>query len=198
MVILGITGGMGAGKSEVLAFLREKYGAVTLFLDEVSRELLSLGGEAVEPVKELLGEEIIGEDGRVNRALVASMVFSDPVKLAGLNGIMHPLVKAKASRVIEEERGKGTALLAVEAALLLEDHYDAICDEVWYIYADAEVRKRRLMESRHYSPERIADTFARQLSDEEFRRRCSVVIDNSGSFEAAKAAMDARLKVLLG
>ena len=97
-----------------------------------------------------------------------------------LNGIVHPLVK----KYITEEIGwircaEKYDYVFVEAALLIEDHYDIICDELWYIYADEETRRERLKSSRRYSDEKIDSVFASQLSDEQFRSHCSRVIDNS-------------------
>lgn len=73
----------------------------------------------------------------------------------------------------------------IEAALLIEDHYEEICDELWYIYAEPQVRRERLRASRGYSDEKISAIFASQLSDEEFRKHCQAVIDNSGCIEEA-------------
>lgn len=88
--------------------------------------------------------------------------------------------------MIREEEKKGTDYFFIEAALLIEDHYDTIVDEMWYIYADEDTRRKRLKESRGYSDSKIDDIFASQSSDDVFRRFCSVVIDNSGSIEDTK------------
>ena len=86
---------------------------------------------------------------------MAAIVFQDGEKLAALNGIVHPAVKKEILARIECARKEGVSLFFLEVALLFEDHYDAICDDLWYIYADESVRRKRLMDSRGYSQEKI-------------------------------------------
>ena len=81
----------------------------------------------------------------------------------------------------------------VEAALLIEDHYDEICDELWYIYADERVRRARLKSDRNYTDERIDGIMENQLSEEEFSEACDFEIDNSGEFEETKKQIDQRM-----
>ena len=100
-----------------------------------------------------------------------------------LNQITHPAVKAYIVDWIEQEKKKGTELFVIEAALLLEDNYDKICDVIWYIYTREEVRRVRLKESRNYSDEKIDSMIASQLPESYFREHCQIVIDNSGDFE---------------
>ena len=88
--------------------------------------------------------------------------------------------------MIKEARQKGFAFFFIEAALLIEDHYDKIVDELWYIYADEDIRRKRLKESRGYSDEKIDGIFDSQSSDDTFRKHCSVVIDNSGSIKETR------------
>ena len=96
---------------------------------------------------------------------------------------MHPLVKEEVLRRLRKQQFQNTVPFAVlEAALLLEDHYDEICHEIWYIYVDEKVRRRRLQDSRGYTEEKINAILKQQKSDAEFRRRCQFVVDNSSSF----------------
>ena len=92
--------------------------------------------------------------------------------LEKLNAIVHPAVKEYIKRAIEKEREYGTPFFVIEAALLIEDKYDEICDELWYIYADEQTRIERLKLHRGYSEEKIRDLFANQLSEEEFFQHC--------------------------
>ena len=107
-----------------------------------------------------------------------------------LNGVIHPAVLHETMRRIFRAEDEGVRILVVESAILLETNYDAICDEVWYIYADARVRAARLKESRGYDDARIKKTMEAQLTDEEVRKRADHVIDNSGDFERTKAQID--------
>ena len=178
--VLGITGGVGAGKSTVLSYLEKRYGARVILCDDVARMLQEPGKACYEPMKELLGEDVLRMDGGFNRKLVAERVFADEEMLKRLNGIVHPAVKKYVTDEINKaDQAGAVSLMVVEAALLLEDHYDLICDEIWYIYTAPEARIRRLQESRGYSGERIRHMMKNQKSDGFFREHCQFVVDNS-------------------
>lgn len=182
MKILGITGGVGAGKSTVLSYLKKQYGACVILADEVGHMVQEPGQECYKKIVERFGREILCE-GRIDRQKLGSVVYGDRKKLELLNRLVHPAVKAVIAAQIEKERQKGTVpFVVVEAALLLEDRYDLICDEIWYVYADEETRCRRLMASRGYSAEKVQSIMKNQMKDDEFRSRCDFVIDNSSDF----------------
>ena len=197
MYTIGITGGIGAGKSEVLAYLEKRWGAFVLRLDDVSRDLLVPGTEEYRKTVELFGEEILFPDGQPDRKKIAGLIFNDEPLRAGLDAIIHPGVRRETMRIMEERKKLGTKLFVMEAALLIEDHYDAICNELWYIYAGITTRYSRLVSSRHYSPERIRDTMARQLSEREFREHTDFTVDNDGSFDDAARMIDGRIEEIL-
>jgi len=197
MIIIGVTGGMGAGKSRVLAHLEEKWNARTIRLDDISRELLARNGLCYEETIHIFGERIVKPDGNLDRALIAKMIFEDSQLRDRLNNLVHPAVKAQVRWIAEEMRQLDAGILVVEAALLIEGGYREICDELWYIYADEDIRRERLRESRGYTDERINGTFATQLTDEVFRSRVDFVVDNSGSFEDTARAIDSHLKEIL-
>lgn len=196
MVIIGVTGGVGAGKSMIMDYLKSSWGACDVRLDDVSRDLLQKDGRCYDGAVQLFGGKTVREDGSLDRQAIAGIIFGDEEMRTALDRLIHPAVKEETLEIIRRERERGTDLLTIEAALLLEDNYDEICDEIWYIYADEETRKKRLAVSRGYDEKRIAGTMERQMSEEEFRTRADFVIDNSGDFEAAKAAVDGRLRVL--
>lgn len=180
MKVLGITGGVGAGKSTVLAYLAERYSARVIQCDEAARRLQEPGGPCYGPMAELFGPGILLEDGQFDRKKIAELVFSDSRLLKELNGIVHPAVKRYVTQEIEQEKSGGSApLLVIEAALLLEERYDLLCDEIWYIYAKEPARRRRLKASRGYSDEKISGIMAAQQRDEYFREHCQFVVDNS-------------------
>ena len=182
MRVIGITGGVGSGKSRVLTFLQERFFAVICQADHVAWELQMPGEECHRQIVTTFGNQIINEDGTINRNVLGQIVFADGQKLRALNEIMHPQVKKRILERLENEKVNGTKLFVIEAALLLEDHYDEICDDVWYIYTEPTVRAQRLKDNRSYSDEKIASIMNRQLSDEIFRKHCRVIIDNSGDF----------------
>ncbi|WP_246599162.1 dephospho-CoA kinase [Sellimonas caecigallum] len=183
MRIIGITGGVGAGKSTVLSYMEKHCGAVICQADKTAHELEEPGEECYSRIVAQFGNSILSADGTIDRKRLGSIVFGDRVSLEKLNAIVHPAVKDRIQMRIREEKGKGTELFVIEAALLIEDHYDEICDELWYIYADEDVRRRRLKETRGYSDERIDGILKSQKSEEEFRTHCHVTVDNSGDME---------------
>lgn len=185
MKIIGITGGVGAGKTEVIKIIEQLCSCVVVTADRLARSLEQKGEVCYMPLVELLGRDVLDEAGEIDAGKMARMIFSKDADdlLAKVNAIVHPAVKTRILEMISDEEKKGTDYFFIEAALLIEDHYDTIVDEMWYIYADEDIRRQRLKESRGYSDEKIDEIFASQNSDEVFRRFCSVVIDNSGSIE---------------
>ena len=177
MKVLGITGGVGSGKSTVLNYLKESYGAYLIECDEVARQLQEPGETCYRPMIELFGIQAVRPDNTIDRSAVAKMVFGNSLLRQKLNAIVHPAVKERVKQLIAEHADY--PLIVVEAALLLDDHYDEICDEIWYIYADEDTRRRRLKSSRGYSDERITSMFQSQRSDDSFRALCALAIDNS-------------------
>ena len=181
--ILGITGGVGAGKSTILSYLENKYHARTIQLDLAAHLLMQPGTRCCSRIIEAFGKEILKEDGTIDRQVLGQMVFGDRDKVNILNRIVHPAVKEYVREQILMEEAKGEIpFLVIEAALLLDDHYDEICDEIWYIYVNDEARFRRLSKSRGYSDEKTRAILSNQKSDGEFRRGCQFVVDNSSDF----------------
>lgn len=194
MKVIGITGGVGSGKSRVLAYLEEAYGAVICQMDETARSLQKKGTRCFERIVEVFGREILDAQGELDRAALGSIVFASEEKLAQLNGIVHPEVIRHVAKDIQSKEAQGRSLYVVEAALL-PDVGKELCDELWYIYADESVRRERLKASRGYTDEKISQMIASQPQEERFRSTCSVVIDNSGSFEDTMKQIGDRLKL---
>ena len=192
MMTIGITGGVGAGKSQVLTYIEENYNCKVIRADEVAHLLEEPGHKCYERIVAFLGTDILQEDKTIDKRKMAAAIFTDEKKLTAINEILHPEVKRYILEQIQHEREKQEIdFLFVEAALLIEEHYDEILDEIWYIHADTEVRSKRLKESRQYSAEKIADIMGKQLSEEEFRKHCSVVIVNNGDLTVTYKQIDA-------
>ena len=197
MRLIGVTGGVGAGKSSVLDYLHKEYGAVIVLLDDVSRAMLATDGPCYDETIEIFGRSVVREDRSLDRAAIAERVFSDSVMMEKLNALVHPAVRKETEKIISRCREEGVQILVLEAALLIEQHYDEICDELWYIYASEDVRAKRLAESRGYDMTRIRNMMASQLSEEAFEAGCSVKIDNGGEPEKAFREIDERLSLLI-
>ena len=195
MKFIGITGGVGAGKSAILEYIAEHYNAKVMLADEIAHDLMMPGTKCYDTIKEAFGaENIFLPDGSFDRLKMAQVIFSDETKREQMNGIVHPAVREYILEVYEAEKTKGTLdFLILEAALLIEEHYDEICDELWYIYTREDIRRERLMASRGYSTEKVDRIFASQLTEKVYREHCRVVIDNNGSVEEAFAQIDRAL-----
>ena len=207
MKLIGVTGGVGAGKSEILNYLKSNYNCCILLADEAARTLEAPGGAIYQPLIRLLEEypaadpekgetpaPITLEDGRINNPEMARRIFSEPALLKKVNNLVHPAVKQYilSAFAMEKELGK-LDFFVVEAALLIECGYSRDVDAMWYIYCDESERRRRLRASRGYSDEKIDNILRSQLSEQTFRENADVVIDNSGTIENACAQVDRAL-----
>ena len=194
MRVIGITGGVGAGKSEILNYISQNYNCYVILADEVAHKVKEPGKVCYERLVALLSENILQKDGFIDKEKMASMIFESEELLEKVNDIIHPAVQEYIVKVIESERSKQILdFLFIEAALLIEAGYLDIVDEMWYVYAHEHVRRGRLKASRNYSDEKIDSIMEQQLSEEEFRKACDVVIDNSNSLEEAFIQIDRKL-----
>ena len=165
MRFIGITGGVGAGKTEILKYIGQHYKCEIYLADDIGHKVKEPGTEGYQALVELLGRDILRALEKVNQ-------------------IIHPAVKKYLADRLAEARAKGDVeLFFVEAALLIENGFGEVVDEMWYIYAREEVRRKRLSVSRGYTPEKIDRIMSSQLSENEFRKHCDFVIDNSDSLE---------------
>lgn len=194
MKVIGITGGVGAGKSEVLTFLSEHYNCRVIMADRAAHQLEEPGERCFEPLKALLGAEILTPEGKIDRQKMAARIFSDAAILEQVNRIVHPAVKEYLLEQIARERAaEKFDYLFIEAALLIEEGYTEIVDEMWYIHADVSVRRQRLKQTRGYSDEKIDSILAKQLSEKAFYEHCRVVIENSGTLASVYQQIEKEL-----
>jgi dephospho-CoA kinase len=196
--VIGLVGGIGSGKTtaaEILASL----GALVLNADLIGHEVYLPGTSGFDAVVDAFGKDVIGEDGRVDRKRLGGMVFADPAKLRRLNGIVHPLIKAEIARRIEAARkANDVRVVVVEAAILLEAGWRDLVGEVWVVCADPAHVVRRLAEQRGLAGDEVEARIARQMSDAERRANADVVIENRGTREDLRAAIEARWQALGG
>ena len=188
MLILGITGGVGSGKSKILYDLSNLYGAYIVETDKLAHTLMEPGQTVYQAVVEAFGTEILQaeEPYAIDRAKFAQIVFADKEKLAQLNALTHPAVKAWIRKDIEEKRKQDVKIYVIEAALLIQDGYKSICDKMCYVYADLDVRISRLCEYRGFTQERAQAVIDSQESEAFYLEACDYKIDNSGSLENTK------------
>lgn len=184
MKIIGITGGIGTGKSTVLSLLKQEYHAYIVEADKLAHELM-LPGEAVyHRITDIFGTDILNIDGTIDRNRLGAIVFKDADSLRKLNEVVHPAVKQYILQDMETKKKEGNVeYYVIEAALLIEDGYKTICDELWYIYVEREERIKRLIAGRGGSREKWEHVIGNQSSDDYYRMNCDYVVDNGSSFE---------------
>ncbi len=196
-MILGITGGVGAGKSTILNILQNEYNYKVYEADKIGHLIMKKGTQIYDAFVKRFGEKIIGSDGEIDRKEFAKIIFADAENLDYVDSLIHPGVLHYILDDIKETEENGASLYAgyvIEAALLLEAAYDRVCDKVWYIYVDENTRRKRLKESRGYSDEKIDSIMKNQLSDEEFESKCDYKIDNSFDIDHTRACIKKALE----
>ena len=192
--VIGITGGVGAGKSSVMAILERNTKSVIMIADEIAKKMIEPDSSCYNDIVGLLGESVLNPDGSVNRERMAKLIYEKEELRQRVNALIHPAVNEYIKAVITREREAGECeFVFVEAALLIENGYDRICDELWYVYASEEVRKERLIKTRSYSSEKCDAIMKRQLSEETFKSKCTEVIDNN----ADEDTLEIQIKKLL-
>jgi dephospho-CoA kinase len=187
MIVVGLTGGIGSGKSTVSALLAE-HGAVIVDADAITREVQAPGTLVFEAMVERFGPSIVAADGSLDRQAVADRVFNDPDELAALNAIVHPAVGAEiGKRMIAEADTDHVVVLDVP--LLVESGRDDLAGLI-VVDVDPEIAVARLVEHRGFTEADARARMARQASREDRLARASIVIDNSGTLDDLRAQVD--------
>lgn len=175
MYVIGLTGGIASGKSTVAAMLAEK-GAVVIDADALGWEVYRPGGPAYEAVVAAFGRQILAPDGSIDRRKLGARVFADPQARQRLNAITHPPMKAMMRERLAELAEKGTEVVVLEAALLLDAGWDDLVDEVWLTLASPQVSAERLAGEKGLSLAEAEARIAAQMTNEERLPRARVVI----------------------
>jgi dephospho-CoA kinase len=183
---IGLTGGIGSGKSTVAGLLAAR-GARIVDADRIAREVVAPGSAGLAAVVAAFGSGVLTEDGALDRPALAAVVFSDPQARARLDGIVHPLVRARAAELVAE--APADAVVVQDVPLLVETGQAASYDLVLVVEADLETRVRRLVQ-RGLGADDARARIAAQATDEQRRAVADVVLDNSGTPEELEAQVD--------
>ena len=182
--IIGITGGVGTGKSTVSHLLKNLYGFSVINTDETGHEAFIIGSSTYDSIVSHFGDGITDDEGKIKNNALASIIFSDPVEKKYLDDIIHPFVFARIDELKAAwEAEGGDTPLVIETALMFETGCERYCDEIWGVVTDHEIRVDRLMRERGYPREKTESILANQISDEELKRRCDVIIKNDGDID---------------
>lgn len=182
--VIGITGAVGSGKSSLLSVLEEKFPVRLIRADELGHEIYKKNSKGYKSIVSHFGDEIVDSDGEIDRKLLGNRAFNNPEELEWLNTIIHPYVRQRIEEEAESFRAQDEKkILFIESAIILENGYEDICDEFWYVYVTEANRRERLRRGRGYSQEKTEDILKNQMSDEFFRSKCRVILDNNGEIE---------------
>lgn len=187
--VIGLTGGIGAGKSTVTQML-EGLGAAVIDADRVGHQIYLPDLPAWREIVETFGPEVLNADRTINRQALGKIVFADPEALRTLNRIVHPKMFDRMAELIAELRARGgMKAIVVEAAILIEANWQPLADQIWLVIASAPVVIERLAKQRNLSPEQVRTRIAAQLSNEERLKHAHVVIRNDGSLDEVRATV---------
>ena len=191
MFVLGITGGIGSGKSTVSGILRDK-GLLVLDADEISRKVTEPGGKAIPAIAEEFGPRAVGANGVMNRKAVSSIVFSDKKKLDDLSSIIHRFVFEEMEDQVQKEKEKGTKCVVLDVPIPVKKFTD-MCDQIWVVTCDKEVRLARLAK-RGLDKEEANRRIDMQMSDDEYCSLGEFSIDNSWDMDSLNDKVNRLIK----
>lgn len=189
MKVIGLTGGIGSGKSTVSQFLSE-LGANVLDADKVGHQCYQQGTEAWKDVVDAFGKEVVAPDGSIDRKKLGAIVFGDPEALIRLNQIMHPRMYDMMADQIEECRLGGVEVVVLEAAVLFEANWTPLVDEIWVTVASEPTVVQRVRERTGLPEEQIRSRIRSQLSNEERKEKADLVISNDGGLDELREKIE--------
>ena len=195
MLVLGLTGKTGAGKSTVAAYLKSK-GCFIIDGDLVAREIVMPPSPALKELAEAFGEDIILPDGSLDRKALAQKAFSSKKSTALLNGITHPHIKARFEELLSKAREEGFAVAVIDAAALLESDCKDLCEKIIVVHADEQIRLERILSRDRITYEQAMTRINGQKDDNYYLRQADVVIYNNADNEALSLELK-KLKELI-
>jgi dephospho-CoA kinase len=186
--VIGLTGGIGSGKSTVAGMLAD-LGARVIDADKIGHEVYRPGTEGFARVVEAFGPGVVAADGTIDRRALGAIVFGDAAARARLNGIVHPLIAtALAARLAD---ASSDVPVVIEAAIMLEARWRGLVERVWVVAVSRETAIARVMASRGLTRAEVEQRIDAQMPDAERRRLADLVIENDGPLEQLRAQVEA-------
>lgn len=190
-MVIGVMGGIGSGKSEVLNYMESKHHATIIEADKIAHDIL-LNDESVKSqAKKIFPDAFNGDE--VDTDKMADIVFNDPNKLEALNSLTHP---PTINEIINQITTAKSKYVVVESALFLGEEVADLTDELWFIYCDKKERINRLVKTRGYSKEKAVAIIANQPNDEDYNSAADEFIDNTGDFDKTIEQVDFALSTM--
>ncbi len=193
MYVIGLTGGVGSGKTVAAGRLADIADAELLIADDLGHLVMEKGKRGYQEIVGTFGSNILDGQGEIDRRKLSELVFGDSEQLEKLNRIIHPAVKSYLKDYIDKRRAQ-EGILVLETAIMFETGCDELCDEVWYVYVSPEIRIERLAAGRGYPEEKSQAIMERQLEEDEFRKRCRHELWNGGSMQELEEGIKKLLK----
>ncbi len=195
MYRIGLTGGVGCGKSTVSSYLKE-LGIPIIDGDKLAREAVTPGSDAMKKIRAVFGDGVFTEDGALDRRKVADLVFSDEEKRQQLNAIIHPFIWHRTQEELYKAEVAGAKAVVLDMPLLLEIGWHLRVEAVWVVYVPQEIQIQRVMGRDGFTREQVMDRIGKQMATADKLKYADVVIDNSGTVEETRAQVDRALKAL--
>jgi dephospho-CoA kinase len=190
MLTIGLTGGIGTGKSAVIQILGE-LGALVMDADKVAHTTYAPGAPAYDPVIEAFGTGIVMPEGTIDRKKLGPLVFGNPAQLKKLESIVWPATRdAIRANVLKLRREGATSPIIIEAAILIEANWTALFDEIWLVRAPHQSVLERIERQRGLKPAETEARIRAQLSDSEREKHATLIIDNNGTLEQLRAQLE--------
>jgi len=197
MLIIGITGNIGSGKTTVSKMLESK-GAYVINADQIAREVLEINGAGYDEAVMFFGESILKDNAEIDRAKLAGIVFNDSAKLAKLNAITHKYVLAKIDELIAKVKAENSHnIICLDVPLLFEAGLDKVCDSTWAVDASYETKITRAMERDKSGRDAVKNRLDIQTDSRELREKSDIVIENDSSFDELEEQVTIELTELL-
>ena len=187
--VVGLTGGIGCGKSEAAQYLRS-LGAKHIDADAISRSLTAEGGSALPELRRIFGDGIFNDDGSLNRRALGDLAFNDVASKRALEGVIHPLVQRQAMDEIAAASAEGIPVTILDVPLLFETGMDVLCDETWTMSVPPEVQLERVCARDGLSAEQAQARIASQLPMAERNARANRVISSDRIVEKTQAELN--------
>ena len=186
MKIIGLTGGVGTGKSTVLEYIKENYNIYPLLTDLVGHRLQNKGEINYNLLVNEFGDKILNEDKTINRKILRELCFSDIKVLERVNNLTSENIMKAILEEIEIVKNLSYDYIFIESAILFESGLDKLCDEIWFVYSEEEIRIERIMRNRNYTRQMCEELIKKQLSEDEFKKKSTHIIYNNNDFEETK------------
>ncbi|MBR6219071.1 MAG: dephospho-CoA kinase [Clostridia bacterium] len=187
--VIGLTGGIGTGKTDAARYL-ESLGAARVDADAVSRALTGPGGEALDEIRRVFGDAAFHPDGALDRAVLGKLVFANEAARRALEGIMHPLVQRDMLMAMDAAAEAGAKVVVLDVPLLFETGMDALCDETWTLYVSREIQISRVAARDGLSREEIEARIDSQMPTEARIARATHAIDTDRPVERTRAELE--------